>query len=90
MKLGRQYVDGGDLRIGNLESFGIFPFVEFSTHSQAGIGGGGGNEPNDGMEIAQGLTSPVDAEEGKKSMLSRSGIAPPRAPRTVLLPMFGC
>ena len=68
MKVVGEYVDGGELCIGNFESFGIFPFVEFSTHSQAGIGGGGGNELNDGTETAQGLTSPVDADEGKKSM----------------------
>ena len=55
MKVVGEYVDGGELYIGNFESFRIFPFVEFSTHGQAGVGGGGGNEFNDGTETAQGF-----------------------------------
>ena len=69
MKVVRKYIDGGELCVGDFESFRIFLFVEFSTHSQARLGSRSGNEFDDCAETAQGFAAPVDADKGKKSML---------------------
>ena len=69
MKVMRKHVDGGELRIGDFESLGIFLFVEFSTYSQARLGSRSGNEFDDCAKAAQGFAAPVDADERKKPML---------------------
>ena len=65
MKVMRKHVDGGELRIGDFDSFGIFLFVEFSAHSQACLGSRSGNEFDDCAIAAQGFAAPVDTDERK-------------------------
>ena len=54
MKVVRKYIDGGELCVGDFESFRIFLFVEFSTYGQARLGSGSGNEFDDCAKAAQG------------------------------------
>src|SRR5579859_2941104 len=69
MKVMRKHVHGGELRIGDFESLGIFLFVEFSTYGQTCLGGRSGNELDDCAKTAQGFAAPVDADEGEKPVL---------------------
>src|SRR5487761_201187 len=69
MKVMRKHIDGGELRIGDLEAFGVFLFVEFSTYGQARLGRRSGDELDDCAKTAQGLAAPVDADERKKPVL---------------------
>ena len=62
-------VDGGDLEIGNFDTFGVFVFVQFGAHFEAGFGRGGGDQLNDRAIAAQRLAPPVDGDERKKTML---------------------
>src|SRR5882672_632325 len=66
MKVMRKHVHGGELHIGDFDSFGIFLFVEFSTYGQARLGSRSRNELNDCAKTAQGLAAPVNADERKK------------------------
>ena len=69
MKVMRKHVHGGELHIGDFDSFGIFLFVEFSTYGQARLGSRSRNELNDCAKTAQGLAAPVNADERKKPVL---------------------
>ena len=62
-------VDGGQLRVGNLDAFGIFVFVQFSAHSEAGIGCRRGDQLDDRAIAAQRLPPPVDRDERKETVL---------------------
>ena len=57
------------MRVGNLDAFGIFVFVQLSAHFEAGIGCGRGDQLDDGAIAAQRLAAPVDRDERKESML---------------------
>ena len=69
MKVMRKHVDGGELRIGDFESLGIFLFIEFSTCGQARPGSRSGNELDDCAKTAQRFAAPVDTDERKKPVL---------------------
>src|SRR5450631_1759548 len=62
-------VNGGHLEIGNLDTFGIFVFVQLGAHLQTGIGCRRRDQLDDGTIAAQRLASPVDRDERKKAVL---------------------
>ena len=59
----RGEVDGGELSVGNFDSFGIFVFVQFSAHLEADVGGGRGDELDDGAVAAQRLAAQMKQKE---------------------------
>ncbi len=61
-------VDGGDLEIGNFDTFGVFVFVQFGAHFEAGLGFRCSNQLDDRAIAAQRLASPVDRDERKKTV----------------------
>ena len=62
-------VDGGELGVGDFDTFGIFVFVQFGAHFEAGVGCRRGNQLDDRAIAAQLLTPPVDGDERKQTML---------------------
>jgi hypothetical protein len=65
----RTEVDGCKLRVVDLDALGIFVCVKLRAHLQARIGGGGGDELNDGAIAAQRFASPVDGNEREEPVL---------------------
>ena len=62
-------IDGGDLRIGNLDPFGIFVVVQLGTDGKAGIRRRRGDQLDDRAKAAQRLAAPVDRDEREQTML---------------------
>ena len=62
-------VDGGQLRVGDFDAFGIFVFIQFSAHLEAGFGFRRSDQLDDCAVAAQRLASPVDGDELEKAML---------------------
>ena len=56
-------VDGGQLRVGNLDAFGIFVYIQFSVHFEAGIGCRRGDQLDDRAITAQRFAAPVDRDK---------------------------
>ena len=63
-------IDGGDLRIGNLDPLGIFVFVQLGAHFEAGVGCGRGNQLDDCAIAAQRLAAPIDRDEREQTVLN--------------------
>src|SRR5215467_5403684 len=63
-------IDGVDLRIGNLNPFGISVFVELGTDREAGIRRRRGNELDYRAKAAQRLAAPVDRDEREQTVLN--------------------
>jgi hypothetical protein len=61
--------DGSELGVVDLDALGIFVRIKLSAHLQACIGGGGGNELDDGAIAAQRLATPVDGDEREEPVL---------------------
>jgi hypothetical protein len=40
-------IDGSELSVGDLDALGVFVFVQFGAHSEAGLGGGSGDQFDD-------------------------------------------
>ena len=55
--------------VGDFDTFGIFVFVQFGAHFEAGVGCRRGNQLDDRAIAAQGLAAPVDGDERKQAML---------------------
>ena len=56
-------VDGGELGVGDFDAFGIFVFIQFGAHFEAGFGRRCGDQLNDRAIAAQRLAPPVDGDE---------------------------
>ena len=55
--------------VGDFDTFGIFVFVKFGAHLEAGVGSRGCDQLDYRAIAAQGLAAPVDGDERKQAML---------------------
>jgi hypothetical protein len=62
-------IDGGHLRVRDLDAFGIFIFVELGAYFEAGIGCGRGDQLDDRAIASQRLATPIDRDEREQAML---------------------
>jgi len=69
MKCVVREIQSGHLRVGHLDAFGIFVFIQFSAHRKASIGSGRCDQLNDRAIGAQWLSAPIDTDKREKAML---------------------
>jgi hypothetical protein len=62
-------VDGGELSVGDFDAFGVFVFIQFGMHFEAGFGRRRGDQLDDRAETSQRLAPPVDGDERKQAVL---------------------
>jgi hypothetical protein len=62
-------VDGGELRVGDLDALRVFVSIQLGPHREAGISRRRRDQLDDGAVGAQGFTPPVNADELEETML---------------------
>ena len=62
-------LDSSEFGVGDFHTLWIFVFVQFGAHCDSGSRGSRGDQLNDGLEAAQGFSSPIEGDKGKQAML---------------------
>ena len=62
-------VDPHHVGVGDADAAGIGCGVDLASDRQSGLGGGGGDELDDGLVADERLGAPVLADEGKEAVL---------------------
>ena len=61
--------NGGELGVGDFDALGVFVLVQLSADLEAGVGGGSGDQLDNGAVAAQGLAPPIDGNEREEAVL---------------------
>src|ERR1017187_6532752 len=70
-------LDRGELLIRNLHALWVFVFIQFGTYRESGCGAGRRDQLDNRLEAAQGLSAPIDGDEGKQTMFDLIPFAGP-------------
>ena len=61
--------EGGDLGVGDFDAFGIFVFIQFGAHFEAGLGRRCCDELDDDLMADERFATPVSSDEREQAML---------------------
>src|SRR5712691_2759709 len=75
-KMTRQ-IDGGKFGIGDFHALGVFVLIQFGADGESGGSCGGRDQLNNRLKAAQGLSAPIEGDEGKEAMFDLVPLAGP-------------